>query len=246
MSTEHWLFPPSSVCQCAVVCRLQVEGHVQPGETAVLRRAGEAEQAASGALPGLQVQTPAQTDLHCGGTEAEGRRVQGHDEEPPAGAESDLHTQVDTRGPLWDNAEVCPWQTTRQVAALTRVGPAHPHACSSHSVFLFVRTQTKVEYWAELFCGLSSAVNSIPHHCSLKLLQLVKLREFEWAVNSGWVWVFFCFTAFLCLTYTHHVFSLFDCFEKWNVKVLMSEYKFKDARLVLTFHFWSLYSNASF
>lgn len=76
------------------VCRLQVEVHVQPGEAALLWGAGQAEQAASGALPWLQVQTAAQTDLHCGGTKAEGGRVQGHDEEPTAGTESDLHTQV--------------------------------------------------------------------------------------------------------------------------------------------------------
>ncbi len=82
--------------QSIFVFRLQVEGHVQPGEAALLWRAGEAEQAASGALSRLQVQTPAQTDLHRGGTEAEGGRVQGHDEEPPAGAESDLHAQVET------------------------------------------------------------------------------------------------------------------------------------------------------
>ena len=71
-----------------------MEGHVQPGEAAVLWGAGEAEQAASGALPRLQVQTSAQADLHRGGEEAEGGRVQGHDEEPPAGAESNLHAQV--------------------------------------------------------------------------------------------------------------------------------------------------------
>lgn len=76
------------------VCRLAVERHVQPGEAAVLRGAGPAQQAAPGALPRLQVQAPAQEDLHRGGPQAEGGRVQGHDEEPPAGAESDLHTQV--------------------------------------------------------------------------------------------------------------------------------------------------------
>lgn len=73
-----------------------MEGHVQPGEAALLRRAGEAEQTAPRALPRLQIQTQAQAHLHCGGTEAEGRRVQGHDEEPPAGAESHLRTQVET------------------------------------------------------------------------------------------------------------------------------------------------------
>lgn len=76
------------------VCRLPVERHVQPGEAAILRGAGPAQQAAPGALPRLQVQAPTQKDLHRGGPQAEGGRVQGHDEEPPAGAESDLHTQV--------------------------------------------------------------------------------------------------------------------------------------------------------
>lgn len=62
--------------------RVQVEGHVQPGKAALLWRAGEAESAAPRALPWLQIQTAAQTDLHRGGTEAESGRVQGHDEEP--------------------------------------------------------------------------------------------------------------------------------------------------------------------
>lgn len=73
-----------------------MEGHVQPGEAALLWRAGEAEPAAPRALPRLQIQTPAQTDLHRGGTEAEGGRVQGHDEEPQTGTESDLLAQVET------------------------------------------------------------------------------------------------------------------------------------------------------
>ena len=76
-----------------------MEGHVQPGEAAVLRRAGEAEPAAPGALPRLQIQTSAKAHLHRGGTPAEGGRVQSHDEEPPAGAESDLHAQVENCRP---------------------------------------------------------------------------------------------------------------------------------------------------
>lgn len=74
-----------------------MEVHVQPGEAAILWGAGEAEQAAPGALPRLQVQAPTQTDLHCGGPKAEGGRVQSHDEEPQAGAEGHLHTQVENQ-----------------------------------------------------------------------------------------------------------------------------------------------------
>lgn len=77
-----------------------MERYDQPGEAAVLRGAGPAQQAAPGALPRLQVQAPTQKDLHRGGPQAEGGRVQGHDEEPPAGAESDLHTQVPPRTSL--------------------------------------------------------------------------------------------------------------------------------------------------
>ena len=77
-------------------CRLPVEVHVQPGEAAVLRGAGAPEPTTPGALPGLQVQAAAQEDLHRGGPPAEGGRVQGHDEEPQAGAEDALHPQVGT------------------------------------------------------------------------------------------------------------------------------------------------------
>lgn len=87
-NVHFWLHLPG------VALRLQVEGHVQPGEAALLWGTGQVEQAAPGALPWLQIQTPTQADLHCGGTKAESGRVQGHDEEPAAGAASDLHTQV--------------------------------------------------------------------------------------------------------------------------------------------------------
>lgn len=74
-----------------------MEVDVQPGEAALLRGAGQAQQAAFGALPRLQVQASTQAHLHRGRTPAESGRVQGHDEESAAGAESHLHTQVQAK-----------------------------------------------------------------------------------------------------------------------------------------------------
>lgn len=79
---------------CVWVCRLTVEGHVQPGEAAVLRGAGEAEPTAFGALPRLQIQAPTKTHMHRGGPKTTGGRVQSDDEEPQTGAEINLHAQV--------------------------------------------------------------------------------------------------------------------------------------------------------
>ena len=160
-----------SLYQLVFVCRLQMEGHVQPGEAALLWRAGKAEQAAPRALPRLQIQTPAKTHLHCRGTKAEGRRVQSHDEEPQTGAESDLHTQVENYGGqhfhtilrYYMSIDVCidddsfHWQDS---------APPPPHtadnACASQSSFFFLR----IEITAGLFLSLSSTVNIISQQWS--------------------------------------------------------------------------------
>lgn len=68
--------------------RLALESHDQPGETAVLRRAGSPQQAAPGKIPGLQVQAAAKTHLPGGWKEAAHRRVQGHHEVPQTGNET--------------------------------------------------------------------------------------------------------------------------------------------------------------
>ncbi|CAL8385612.1 unnamed protein product [Gadus morhua 'NCC'] len=101
---------------------LPVEGYDQPGEAALLRGAGEAQQAAPGEIPRLQVQAAAQEDLPGGRQEAAHRGVQGHHEEPAAGDEAVLQRRVSrmtsrascpsprrassTRGP-------CPWPACR-------------------------------------------------------------------------------------------------------------------------------------
>lgn len=76
------------------VCRLTLESHDQPGEAAVLRGAGSAQQAAPGKIPRLQVQATAQTHLPGGRQEAAHRRVQGHHEVPQAGNETVLQCGV--------------------------------------------------------------------------------------------------------------------------------------------------------
>lgn len=76
------------------VPRLEVESHDQPGEAALLRGAGSPQQAASGEIPGLQVQAAAQTHVPGGRQEAAHRRVQGHHEVPQAGDETILQRRV--------------------------------------------------------------------------------------------------------------------------------------------------------
>ena len=77
-----------------VWARLPLEVHEQPGETALLRGAGQTEQAAPGEVPRLQVQAAAQAHLHRGGQAAAGGRVQGSDEDAAPGCPPELRDPV--------------------------------------------------------------------------------------------------------------------------------------------------------
>lgn len=75
----------------SIICsRLSLEGHDQPGEAAVLRGAGPLEQDPPGEISQLQVQTPAQENLHHRRQEAAHRRVQADDAVTASGDEAVL------------------------------------------------------------------------------------------------------------------------------------------------------------